>query len=91
MTIENQQNRKAQFDIIKLEELYQRKNLNHSIEKHHKVEFYILLFIVFPIKAFIFKAKSNQLTLENLKKMLDTPQKVIELARELNIKNVPLR
>lgn len=42
---QNQQNSKAQFDIIKLEELYQRTDLDHSIEAHHKVEFYILLFI----------------------------------------------
>ena len=42
---QNQQNSKSQFDIIKLEELYQRTDLNHSIEAHHKVEFYILLFI----------------------------------------------
>lgn len=42
---QNQQNSKAQFDIVKLEKLYQRTNLDHSIEKHHKVDFYILLFI----------------------------------------------
>ena len=42
---ENQQNIKSQFDIVKLEDLFQRKNLDHSIENHHKVEFYILLFI----------------------------------------------
>jgi len=42
---QNQTNSKAQFDIIKLEQLYQRTDLDHSIEKHHKVEFYILLFI----------------------------------------------
>lgn len=42
---QNQQNLKSQFDFIKLEELYQRKGLDHSIESHHKVEFYILLFI----------------------------------------------
>ncbi len=42
---QNQQNLKSQFDIIKIEELYQRTGLDHSIENHHKVEFYILLFI----------------------------------------------
>ncbi|WP_144374459.1 AraC family transcriptional regulator [Winogradskyella sp. PG-2] len=42
---QNQQNLKSQFDIIRLEELYQRTGLDHSIEAHHKVEFYILLFI----------------------------------------------
>lgn len=42
---ENKQNKKAQFDIVKLENLYQRTDLDHSIEKHHKVDFYVLLFI----------------------------------------------
>ncbi|WP_299889899.1 helix-turn-helix domain-containing protein [uncultured Lacinutrix sp.] len=42
---QNQQNTRAHFDIVKLEELYQRTDLDHSIEAHHKVEFYILLFI----------------------------------------------
>lgn len=42
---ESQKNKKNQFDIIKLEELYQREGLDHSIENHHKVEFFILLFI----------------------------------------------
>ena len=42
---DNQNNKKAQFDIVKLEELYKRTDLSHSIEANHKVEFYILLFI----------------------------------------------
>lgn len=42
---QNQQNLKSQFDILKLEELYQRTGLDHSIEVHHKIEFYILIFI----------------------------------------------
>ncbi|MFK7781245.1 AraC family transcriptional regulator [Psychroserpens sp.] len=42
---QNQQNQKSQFDILKIEELYQRTGLNHSIEIHHKIEFYILIFI----------------------------------------------
>ena len=42
---QNQRNLNSQFDIIKLQELYQRTGLDHSIEAHHKVEFYILLFI----------------------------------------------
>ena len=42
-------------------------------------------------RTFIFKAKSNNLTMENMKKTLDTPQKVIDLATELNINNVPKR
>lgn len=42
---ENKQNEKAQFDIVKLEELYLRKKLDHSIETHHIVNFFIILFI----------------------------------------------
>ncbi len=42
---QNQQNAKSQFDIVKIEELKQRKDLSHSIDLHHKVEFFILLFI----------------------------------------------
>lgn len=42
---QNQQNAKAHFDIVQLEELYGRTILDHSIEAHHKVEFYIILFI----------------------------------------------
>lgn len=41
----NQKNKNAQFDILKLEELYRRTDLDHSIEEYHKVEFYIILFI----------------------------------------------
>lgn len=41
---ENIQNPKAQFDIIKLEDLYRRKNINHSIELQHRVHFYIIIF-----------------------------------------------
>ena len=42
---QNFQNPNANFDIINLEELYTRKNINHSIEHHHRVQFYLLLFI----------------------------------------------
>lgn len=41
----NQKNTRSQFDILKLEELYKRKNIDHSIEEPHKVEFFILLFV----------------------------------------------
>ncbi len=41
----NQKNEKAPFDILKLEDLYRRTDLDHSIEEYHKVEFYIILFI----------------------------------------------
>jgi len=43
---QNLQNPNAKFDLLRLEELYSRDNLNHNIEKHHKVEFYIILIIV---------------------------------------------
>ncbi len=42
-------------------------------------------------RTFIFKAKSNNLTMEDLKKVLDTPQKIIDLATELNINKIPKR
>ncbi len=41
----NRQNSNAQFDIIRFEELLQRTNLDHSIDVHHKVEFFIIMFI----------------------------------------------
>lgn len=40
----NHQNPSSQFDLIKLEELFMRKNLDHSPEALHQVEFYIILF-----------------------------------------------
>lgn len=42
------QNRKkptVQFDFLKLEELFERKDLDHPIENFHKVGFYAILFI----------------------------------------------
>ena len=42
-------------------------------------------------KTFVFKAKSNKLTLDDLKKTLDTPKKVIDLATELKIDQIPDR
>ena len=42
-------------------------------------------------RKFIFKAKSNTLSIDDLKKTLDTPQKVIDLANELNVKSIPVR
>ena len=41
----NQQNPQSQFDLLKLEELLQRKNLDHSLEQAHLVEFYMIIFI----------------------------------------------
>lgn len=42
---ENQQNPRATFDLIRLEDLFNRTDLSHSIDEMHLVEFYILLFI----------------------------------------------
>lgn len=42
---QNQQNPKAAFDLIKLEELFQREIEDHDFETLHQVEFYILLVI----------------------------------------------
>ncbi len=41
----NHQNPGSQFDLISLEELFLRKNLDHSPEALHRVEFYVILFI----------------------------------------------
>ncbi len=41
----NNQNRGSQFDLIRLEELFLRKEMDHSPEVLHKVEFYIILII----------------------------------------------
>lgn len=41
----NQQNPISQFDLIRLEELFLRKDLDHSPDILHQVEFYIILFI----------------------------------------------
>ena len=42
---DNNQNPHAGFDLIKLENLFNRKNLNHSPYQLHLVEFYILILI----------------------------------------------
>lgn len=42
---QNRQNPKAHFDLLKLEDLFQRKSLNHDPEDLHIVEFYLILFI----------------------------------------------
>ncbi len=41
----NHQNPISQFDLIRLEELFLREDLDHSPEILHRVEFYIILFI----------------------------------------------
>ena len=39
----------------------------------------------FDFKTFLFKSKSNNLKVEDLKKSLNTPQKIIEIASKLNL------
>lgn len=41
----NHQNPKSDFDIIKIKELFYRKELDHSPEELHLVEFYMVLFV----------------------------------------------
>lgn len=41
--------------------------------------------------TFLFKARANTLTLDDLKKTLDTPQKVFDLARKLGMDHFPNR
>ncbi|MEZ4911604.1 MAG: helix-turn-helix transcriptional regulator [Saprospiraceae bacterium] len=40
---QNKHKPKAHFDILRLEDLFKRKNLDHSLEDFHKVEFYLVL------------------------------------------------
>ena len=42
---QNQQNPKSGFDVIALEDLFKRTNLDHDPYDHHLVEFFIILFI----------------------------------------------
>lgn len=42
-------------------------------------------------KTFLFKARAGNLSLDDLRKVLDTPQKVIDLATQLNIEGVSKR
>ncbi len=42
---QNRQNPKSGFDIIRLEDLFTRTDLDHSLEEHHLVEFFILILI----------------------------------------------
>lgn len=41
---ENQQNPKSFFDIVKIEDLFER-NLDHDIGKNHLVKFYVIFFV----------------------------------------------
>ncbi len=40
-------------------------------------------------KTFLFKSKSNNLKIDDLRKSLETPNKIISLAKELKISNIP--
>ena len=42
---QNRQNPQAEFDLIRLEDLRERKDLGHSPYQSHVVEFYIILLI----------------------------------------------
>lgn len=44
ITFNNRDNPKSFFDIVKIEDLLQ-KNLDHALDKHHIVKFYILFFV----------------------------------------------
>lgn len=59
--------------VVKLETKY-ADNFNQEVAK-------------LDYRTFIFKAKSNSLTLKDIKKTLDTPQKVMALANELQIQH----
>ena len=41
----NQQNPESDFDLLAVERLFKRKALNHSPEKPHLVEFYMIIFV----------------------------------------------
>lgn len=41
----NQTLPKAQFDLVRLEELFKRKTLDHNPEERHKVDFFIIIII----------------------------------------------
>jgi serine/threonine protein phosphatase 1 len=42
-------------------------------------------------RSFVFKAKAGTLQMSDLEKSLHTPQKIIDLAKELGIENIPSR
>lgn len=42
---ENQVENHAQFDLLDLQQLFQRNDLNHNLETFHKIEFYMILII----------------------------------------------
>jgi len=41
----NTQNPSATFDLLEIDNLYDRKDLDHSPMQNHKVEFYMIIFI----------------------------------------------
>ena len=41
----NQVHPNSSFDLLRLEDLYEKTDLDHNIESHHKVEFYLIFFV----------------------------------------------
>jgi serine/threonine protein phosphatase 1 len=68
----------------KIEKIAAELSLKHSDNFNQEVA-------KLKYSVFIFKSKSNNLTIDYLKKNLDTPQKVIDLARELSIQEVLIK
>ncbi len=42
---QNKQNPDAEFDILRLEEIYDRKDIDHNLYQLHRLEFYLLLLV----------------------------------------------
>jgi serine/threonine protein phosphatase 1 len=59
------------------------------IEKHG--EYFNQEVAKLSYRSFVFKAKSGKLTMSDLEKTLYTPQKILDLAKELHIEQIPTR
>lgn len=44
----------------------------------------------FDFKTFLYKSKANNLLITDLQKSLNTPMKIVALAKQLNLKNIPV-
>lgn len=69
---------------IKIEQLTNELKLKFKEDFNQEV-------IRLSYRTFIFKAKTNNLTVNDLTKTLDTPQKVLNLASKLNMQELPIR
>ncbi len=67
---------------VKLEELTEQLKEKYAINFNQEVS-------KLEYRVYLFKAKSNNLTLEDLNKNLDTPYKINDLAKQLGIENTP--